>query len=219
MRVVLIGATDTALRIAQSLVKDNHEVVIVEIDREKIEVFSEKVDCSFLHGDGSKPDILREAEPEQTHVLFCLTDSDQTNIIASLVGRSLGFDRVVTSIRDPAFEPICLELGLKDTIIPSRTIARYLTDMVTREDAADPATVVKDEARFFTFVARREEEGPAGELALPKEANVVCFYREGRFHLTENDTILREGDEVLLLTHRRNLEALRERFHAEPAEA
>jgi trk system potassium uptake protein TrkA len=60
------------------------------------------MDCSFLQGDGSQPDILREVNPEQTDFLFCLTDSDQANVIASLVGRSLGFNRVVTSIRRSA---------------------------------------------------------------------------------------------------------------------
>jgi trk system potassium uptake protein TrkA len=48
------------------------------------------------------PNILREVNPEQTDFLFCLTDSDQANVIASLVGRSLGFKRVVTSIRRSA---------------------------------------------------------------------------------------------------------------------
>ncbi|MCI5120475.1 MAG: hypothetical protein D3908_04625, partial [Candidatus Electrothrix sp. AUS4] len=72
----------------------------------------------FAPHDGSQPDILREVNPEQTDFLFCLTDSDQANLIANLVGRSLGFKRIVTSIDDPQFVGICHELGLKDTIIP-----------------------------------------------------------------------------------------------------
>ncbi|MEJ2690601.1 MAG: NAD-binding protein, partial [Deltaproteobacteria bacterium] len=44
-----------------------------------------------MQGDGSHPNILREVNPEQTDFLFCLTNNDQDNLIASLGGRSLGF--------------------------------------------------------------------------------------------------------------------------------
>jgi trk system potassium uptake protein TrkA len=93
-----------------------------------------------------------------------LTDSDQANVIASLVGRSLGFKRVVTSIRDEQFEVICHELGLKDTIIPSRTISRYLEDMVGGSKNVELSTVLKDEARFFTFTAKEEDAVVVKEL-------------------------------------------------------
>jgi trk system potassium uptake protein TrkA len=168
MRVVLIGATAVAVRTAELLIAQEHEVVIVDRDRERIDALSQKLDCSFLHGDGSRPDILREAGPEQTDVLLCLTDSDQSNIIASLLGRSLGFQRVVTTIHDPEFETICLELGLEDTIVPARTISRSLTDLVTGISAPELSTVIKAEGRFFTFIAGdAEKKTPVSKLKLP----------------------------------------------------
>jgi trk system potassium uptake protein TrkA len=143
MRTVFIGAGEVSIETAKALVKKGHEVIIIETDKAKIDELSEEMDCSFLQGDGSRPDILREVNPEQTDFLFCLTDSDQANVIASLVGRSLGFKRVVTSIRDEQFEVICHELGLKDTIIPSRTISRYLEDMVGGSKNVELSTVLK----------------------------------------------------------------------------
>ena len=130
MRTVFIGAGEISIETAKALVKKGYEVIIIETDKAKIDELSEEMDCSFLQGDGSRPDILREVNPEKTDILFCLTDSDQANVLASLLGRSLGLKRVVTSIRDGQFEGICRELELEDTIIPSRTISRYLQDMV-----------------------------------------------------------------------------------------
>jgi len=111
MRTVFIGAGEVSIGTAKALVKKGHEVIIIETDKAKIDELSEEMDCSFLQGDGSRPDILREVNPEQTDILFCLTDSDQVNVIGSLVGCSLGFKRVVTSIRDEQFEVICHELA------------------------------------------------------------------------------------------------------------
>jgi len=218
MRTVFIGAGNVSIGTAKALIKKGHEVVIVETDKAKIEELSEEMDCSFLQGDGSQPNILREVNPAQTDILYCLADSDQANVIASLVGRSLGFKRIVTSIGDPQFEGICHELGLEDTIIPSRTISRYLEDMVGGTENADLSAVIKDEARFFTFTVGKEDAVPIEELKLPADARVVCYYREGRFALADQEAKLQEDDELVVLTHSKNMAALRERWQPKPAQ-
>jgi trk system potassium uptake protein TrkA len=218
MRTVFIGAGEVSIETAKALVKKGHEVIIIETDKAKIDELSEEMDCSFLQGDGSRPDILREVNPEQTDFLFCLTDSDQHNVIASLVGRSLSFKRVVTSIGDPQFEVICHELGLKDTIIPSRTISRYLGDMVGGTENVDLSAVIKDEARFFTLIAKEEDAIAAKDLKLPADAKVICYYRDGKFSHADEETTFRIGDEVVILTHSKNMLALEERWQQKPSQ-
>ena len=218
MRTVFIGAGEVSIETAKALVKKGHEVIIIETDKAKIDELSEEMDCSFLQGDGSRPDILREVNPERTDFLFCLTDSDQHNVIASLVGRSLSFKRVVTSIGDPQFEVICHELGLKDTIIPSRTISRYLVDLVGGGENVELSTVIKDKARFFTWIAKEEDAIAAKDLKLPADAKVICYYRDGNFSHADQDTTFRIGDEIVVLTHSKNMPALRERWQPEPAQ-
>jgi trk system potassium uptake protein TrkA len=133
---------------------------------------------------------MRQVYPAQTAVLYCLTDSDQANVVAGLVGRSLDLKRIVTGIGDPQFESVCHELGLKATIIPSRTISRYLEDMVGGTETVVLFTVLKDEARFFTSTAKEENAVQVKELKLPPEARAVCYYREGRFALADEGTKL-----------------------------
>lgn len=221
MRVVFIGASEVSLGTARALIKKQHEVVIIESSHEKIEELSQEMDCSFLQGDGSRPDILREVNPTQTDVLFCLTNSDQVNLIASLIGRSLGFKRVVTSIADSQFESICLELGLKDTIVPSRTISRYLEDMVSGSQVVELSSVIKDDARLFSWIAREEDEVSPADLDLPDEARAICFYRDGKFAHAGENTTFAKGDEIVILTHSKNIPALQERWQSksEVAEA
>jgi trk system potassium uptake protein TrkA len=218
MRTVFIGAGKVSIETAKALLKKGHEVIIIETDKAKIDELSEEMDCSFLQGDGSQPNILREVNPGQTDFLFCLTNSDQDNVIASLVGRSLGFNRIVTSIGDPQFEGICRELGLKDTIIPSRTISRYLEDMVAGGENVELSTVIKHEARFFTLIAKEEDAIAAKDLKLPADAKVICYYRDGKFSHADGETTFRIGDEVVILTHSKNMPALQERWQPKPAQ-
>ncbi len=219
MRAVFIGASALAVMTARQLLEGDHEVVIIERDRERIDALSQELDCGFLHGDGARPAILREADPEHTDFLFCLTGSDQANIIASLVGQSLGFGRVVTQITDPELEHICLELGLEDTIVPSRAIASHLADLAEGRDPLEVSAMIRGDARVFAFVVEGDRGGPVTELDLPGEARVVCVYRGGKLLLPDGDTRLKTDDEVILITHRDHVGALEERFTRLPRKA
>ncbi len=53
----------------------------------------------------------------------------------------------------------------QDTILPSRTISRYLADMVEGLDILELSTVIKGEARFFTFIVD-EEKGKKTSLTM-----------------------------------------------------
>lgn len=215
MRTVFIGAGELSIATAKQLIKKGHEVIIIEVDESIIDEHADTLDCSFLHGDGSKPEVLREVSPEQTDFLFCLSSRDQANVIAGLVGRSLGFKRVITSIAGPELEPICRQLGLENTIIPSRTISRYLVDMIEDRTSIELSSMIKDEARLFMFVATDQEAGKVKECKLPSDAKVVCLYRNGEFMLASDETSLKKADEVIILTHAKNLKKLQERWSAD----
>ena len=212
MRAVFVGASALTVMTTRILLGRGHEVIIVEKDKERISELSEELDCGFVHGDGSTPAILSETNPKKTQFLFCLTDHDQTNILTALVGRSLGFERQITRIANPEYEHVCLELGLEDTIIPARTIARYLADTVSGQDMLELSAMIKHGARVYTFVADDDQAVPLSELELPEQTRVVCIYRGEQFLLPDGETKLKVDDEVVLITHSDSLKAVAERF-------
>ncbi|MGR9091760.1 MAG: potassium channel family protein [Gammaproteobacteria bacterium] len=212
MRAVFIGSTPLSTMAAQILLQRGHEVVIVERDKARIDTLAEELSCGFLHGDGTRPDMLKEADPAETDWLYCLTHNDQTNIIASLVGKSLGFGRVVTRIEDPQFEHICLELGLENTIIPARTIGSFLADSFDGRSPLTLSAMIRGVARPFTFVARADDTGPMSALDLPSESRVVCLYRNDKVVFPESDTAVVPDDEVFVITHEKNLTKLSKRW-------
>jgi len=218
MRAVFVGASALTVMTTRILLGRGHEVIIVEKDKERISELSEELDCGFVHGDGSTPVILAETNPKKTQFLFCLTDHDQTNILTALVGRSLGFERQITRIANPEYEHVCLELGLEDTIIPARTIARYLADTVSGQDMLELSSMIKHGARVYTFVAGDDEAVTLSELQLPERTRVVCIYRGKEFLLPDGETRLKVDDEVVLITHSDSLKAVAERFGPHPEE-
>lgn len=212
MRIVFVGGSSLAVAAARILSERGHEVVIIDGDREKLDALGEGLDIGLLHGDGTRPELLREADPSDTDVLFCLTANDQSNLIASLVGRSLGFRRVVTRIEDAEFEHIALELGLEDTVVPARTIGRHLADMVEGAGSVELSAAIKGDARVFVFVAREDDAGRVEDLGLPKLARATHLYRGERFLLIDPGTKIAAGDEVVVITDAKSLAALHKRW-------
>lgn len=208
----MIGAKPMTVIAAHLLVERGQEVVIVESDAEVIERLSENIDCAFVHGDGSKPTVLREVGVGQGDFLFCLTDDDQTNILAALVGRSLEAARIVPKVEDTELEALCKELGLQDVIVPNRTTAQALADLVTGGHGISPASVLKHQARFFSFTFREAEPRAVSELDLPKRTGVVCIYRGRELVLPQDSSEVQNGDEVVLIAHASSLPHLAERW-------
>ncbi|MGD1967531.1 MAG: TrkA family potassium uptake protein [Desulfobacterales bacterium] len=213
MRIVFSGAGPMTVITTRALTKQGHEVIIIEVDKEKIDRLSDELDCSFVHGDAAKPAILSQVKPRDCDFLFCLTNSDQANIITALLGRSMGFKRVVPSIEDAELQQLCGELELEDTIIPVRTMSQYLENMVRGLDNIELSTVLKHDARLFTFVAGKEDNRKIKELELPEDTKVLFFYREDQFNFVDTESALKESDEVVILTHSKNLTDLKKRWN------
>lgn len=212
MRIVLVGGSPLVIHCAQRLINDKHDVIIIEEEADVIEELSEKLDCSFIEGNATLPLILKETDPKTIDALLCLTKNDSVNIVVGLVGRSLEFKNVMIGIQDPDLEHVCNELGLSNTIVPIKKVSHDLVNAIYDQDAQAFENLVKGEASLFAFDARPEDAGPLGKLNLPAGAMAVWFYRGDQFHLAKTDTLLKEGDYVVVATVRSELKGLRKQF-------
>jgi trk/ktr system potassium uptake protein len=212
MKVVFIGASSLAVATASHLIDARHEVIIIENNKDVIDQLMGKVDCVFICGNGSKPAILQETDPTSIDVLFCLTKTDEANIIASLVARSLGFKRVITRIEDPEYEHICVELGLNETIIPTLTNARYLANIAAGRHIHELSAVIRGPVRLFSFIAGEADAVLIGDLALPKQSRVIFCYRDNQYLPIDHDSTLKQGDEVVLVTTSEDYEKLQNKW-------
>ncbi len=218
MRIVFSGANQAAVKAAEKLIKQCHEVIFIEINKEKIDDLSDNLDCSFILGDSGKPTILSEAAPEKCDFLFCLTNNDQANIITSLLAKSMGFNKIITCIEDEDLLPLCDEMDLTDVIIPDRTMSQYLTNTVNGLDSVELSTLLRGNARFFSFKAKKDDAGDVDKLDLPGKSRAIYYYRDDDFFFTDEDTTFRKGDEIVILTSTEHLADLNKRCHPHEVE-
>jgi len=81
MRVVIVGAGEVGSNIAADLAAD-HDVVVVDVDDDRVESMSYSHDVLTVHGDGTEVSTLEEAGVGEADMLIASTDDDRANIVA-----------------------------------------------------------------------------------------------------------------------------------------
>jgi len=213
MRFVFFSLSDLSIRTATKFIEEDHEVIMIDQDAQKIEKVSENLDCGFLVGDASRPKVLKECNPEDVDYFFALSDNNQNNLVACLIAQSLGIERTFLQIDDPEFETICYELGLKDVIMPSEINSQYLFDAISNENLLELFDLMKKRAGLYMIVASDEEIGGEESLDLPSNARVICYYRDGKFHHFDPSDKFEKGDEIIMMTPPEDLDELSEKFN------
>lgn len=219
MRVVIADASSLGLATARKMIEAGHEVVLVDRDRAHLKEIGETLDCGLIEGDATHPSTLREAANDEACMLFALSESDQRNVLCALVGRSIGFERVVPQIVDPELLSVCDELGLEDVIAPNETVAASLRDMIDDQQEADSAVRLSGELRLTQVRIREKRAGMAPkDLEIGERSRPVALRRGDSEQLMQDDTVLEEDDEVIILGHRDDMKAILEKFQQVPSD-
>ena len=61
MRVVIIGAGHDGYYLAERLIAEGQDVVVIEADEAKAAAIQDRLDCLVIHGNGASPSALRKA--------------------------------------------------------------------------------------------------------------------------------------------------------------
>ena len=89
MKIIIIGAGEVGFNIAQRLSEENHDVVVIEKDPNKISYIQNVIDVQAVLGSGTNPSILNEAGIKESDIIVAATDSDEANLIACFFAQHL----------------------------------------------------------------------------------------------------------------------------------
>ena len=102
MRIVISGTGEVGTFLAKNL-SDEHDIVIIEKNRQQSEHAKEHLDALVIHGEGDNPNVLKQAEIEKADIMLAVSGNDRTNILASIISHTLGIERIIARIRDPDY--------------------------------------------------------------------------------------------------------------------
>ena len=213
MRIIIAGGGYLGQIIANQLIAEGHDVVVIEKDKDRASKLAGELDCSVIAGDAAFPNILKSAGAENADYVIAATGSDKDNLIIGVVARNLGVKNVIVMLNDIQFESIALSLGLYHIIAPARLSALQAISMIKGMDIANLSMIIKGDARFYLGVAGESVDGlKVSELKIPGESMIVAVYRGETFLLPKGDLVIKKGDEILVITREDKLDKVREFF-------
>jgi trk system potassium uptake protein TrkA len=213
MRIVVVGASKFGVATVETLIEEGHEVVLVDRNRAQLDRLAKRFDCGMIEGDGTSPSVLRDAVNGKNDVLITLTNASDDNILAALVGRSVGFGRVIPQIIETDLLELCAELGLDDTIMPHVTVARSLCKALEDKTEVAEELTLSNELRLKRVEVGEGADGKKlSDIELPKGVRVVALIDEEHEQLPDEDTALAAGNQVLCVVEKDNRDKLAAAF-------
>ena len=122
-RVMILGGSPIAEMVARALSSQMSAVKIIEKSKERCIALSEKLPESVVvvNGDGSNSDFLYEEGIRDYDAFIALTDSDESNVLCSVVAKKFGVPRTVAEVENIEYIRLAEEMGV-DTVINKKLI-------------------------------------------------------------------------------------------------
>jgi trk system potassium uptake protein TrkA len=205
MRVAIAGAGAVGRSVAQELLANGHEVLLVDKDPRAMR--SKAVPkAEWLLADACELSSLEEAGLQRCHVVVAASGDDKVNLVVSLLAKTeFAVPRTVARVNHPANEWLFTEAWGVDVLVSTpRLMAALVEEAVT----------VGDLVRLFTFrqsaanlveITLPDDSPYVGKLirdvAWPLDVVLVAILRDSTILTPEPDRSLESGDELLLVAH------------------
>lgn len=207
MKIIIIGAGRTGQSLIKDLAAENHDIVVIDVVSSLVQDMIEKYDINGLVGNGCLSSILEEAGVATCDLLISVTEEDEKNILACLVGKRLGAKHAIAQARDPEYYTNFDSMGDK------MGIARFVNAEATMSDRITRILKAPAEVSLSPFGGGRLElaefvipEGDriCGKTLLQVRENkkkdflVISIQRDGEIFVPNGNTVIQDGDMVTI---------------------
>lgn len=219
MRIVILGAGQVGSFLARNL-SSEHDIVIIEKDKDTVERLKELLDVLIIEGDGDNPEILKQAEIDKSDIMLAVTGDDKTNIMASSWSASVGVPKIIVRIRDQNYldYPKLLESPEVYIVHPGSIMAEKIISLISSPYAWKTETLAMGKIKMLKL--KVEENTPIVGQQLknlgPAKAWIfVAISKNGVITIPDGDTKLDAGDYIYALGVPDVLQKLKELFNVE----
>src|SRR5688572_965263 len=203
MRVAIAGAGAVGRSVAQELITNGHQVLL--IDKDPMSIKPDRVpEAEWLLADSCEMSSLEEARLDQCDVVIAATGDDKVNLVTALLAKTeFGVPRTVGRVNHPNNEWLFTEAwGVDVNVSTPRIMSALVEEAVTVGDLVRLFTFRQGQANLveMTLPASSPYLGkPVGLIPWPESSTLVTILRDGMTYTPEKDQPLEAGDELLFV--------------------
>lgn len=211
MKITIAGCGRVGVVIAQQLVKEHHDITVVDNNAEIVEEVGNVLDVLPVAGDAASAQLLKDAGVDKSELLIAVTNSDAVNLLICIIAKKMGVPNTIARIREPIYSHtirlIKEEMGLSFFVNPEQDSAKEIMGSLLFKGAGQVETFAQASRDVMTFVVR-EKNPVAGVMIkdlskfLSRKVLVCAIKRNNEIFIPNGNTTIETGDTISFVASR-----------------
>lgn len=155
MKAIIIGAGEVGFQLSKVLLAENYDVVAIDKSRVACDRLSETLDLMTLCGSGSTPSLLETAGISDTDLVIAVTNSDEINILASLIANQCGVKNKIARVSNSTYFDNNIinrdDFGIDHTINSERLCAAEFIRLLRSAEAREVVDFADGKIQLIAF--------------------------------------------------------------------
>ena len=197
-RVMIAGGSQEGLYIAEFLEQIGVEATIIERDRKRCLELAEALPKALvLNGDATDLELLEMEGVAGMDAFVASTGNDDTNLLTSLLAKTVGARKVVALIDDFSYLQLIPRLDIDASVSPRLSTVNAILRDVRGERITSVATLKGIDAEAIEFVVARASKivgKRLNEVRFPPGSRLGILVRGEEVIVPQGDTEVRAGD-------------------------
>ncbi len=203
-KVMIVGGGKTGLYLAKQLSEFGISVKIIERDLARCHYLAEKLEnVMVLNADGTDKDLLEDENIEDMDAFVTTTGYDEDNLLLALTAKEYGISDVIAKVSRGIYTELVSKLGVDMAINPIDIVTSNLAKMIRGKRKIISNQLVQGQAEITEIMASHNmkmSNKPLKEIEFPKGVIIGAIHRGTDVIIPDGNTIIREGDRVLIFS-------------------
>ena len=168
----------------------------------------------ILNGDGTNLELLGQENIGESNVTIAVTDSDEKNLLCSLLVKQLGVKRVITRVGQMATASLFEKVGVDVAVSPKKAALNEIKNRIVDYKEGLLATVEMGLAEILEInIPENFQDTALMNLRLPKRGVVAIIQRGSKVIIPKGQTLVRGRDSLIIFTKTDDAEVIRGYFN------
>ncbi len=201
MYVIVVGAGKVGWNIARELLEKDHEVTLIENDRERYQTVEQELEHNIQYGDASELWVLERAGVQRADMVIAVTGDDEDNMLICQVAKEKYLvERIIARVNNPRNREHFELLGIRPVVSATDLIIRLIEHEVPEYGLVHLLDLPEQHLEIIELLL--PEGSPVtgqrvGDLRLPDGTLLISVLRGSEGLIPNADTVLEPGDEIL----------------------
>ena len=225
MKMIIFGANEIGAMIANQFYTAN-DIIVIDDEKNKTDAFN-KLDISFIDGNASNIEILKQANIKDADIFIACTLSDELNIVACLTAKRLSDVCTMCFIRKEEYKNSLAitkdaefnsDFYVDYIIWPQELLTQEIFRIITVAKALDVENFAGGRARLLEYRIAENSilvNRMVKHCEFPKDTLIVGITRDSELFIPTGETVLHQDDKVIFMGLAHSLDVLAGKFFHE----